>query len=128
MELPTATIRYGGQLYTNLYYRVYGKGYNRDGLVLASGQDAPDGAREIQGGVRVDWEPSTENHLTLQGDYYSDRLVENQDMPSLTAPYSHNFNEVNHDHGGNVLGRWTHELPASSSLTLQAYYDHFRHD
>lgn len=127
-DLPTATVRYGGQLYTNLYYRVYAKGYNRDGLVLANGQDAPDDAREIQGGARVDWEPSTENLLTLQGDYYHDRFVENQDMPSLTAPYAQNFNEVNHDSGGNVLGRWTHELQENSTLTLQAYYDHFRNE
>ena len=35
---------------------------------------------------------------------------------------------VNHDSGGNVLGRWTHQISDVSSLSLQAYYDHFRQE
>ncbi len=124
IDRPVAAVRYGGRLQTNLFYRVYAKGFNRDGLVETGGPDAPDDAREIQGGMRVDWEPSEENRVTLQGDYYYDRFVENQDLPSLTPPYGANINEVNHDRGGNVLGRWTHELPGNSTLALQAYYDY----
>jgi len=95
--------------------------------VTASGQDASDNANECQGGFRLDWEPATENKLTLQGDFFADRAVENQDMPALLPPYSQNFDEVNHDNGGNVLGRWAHDFSESSSLTVQAYYDHLKH-
>ena len=31
----------------------------------------------------------------------------------------------NHDSGGNVLGRWTRQFSAASSLSVQMYYDHF---
>jgi len=127
-DQPVVTARYGGQLATNLFYRAYVKYVNRGGLLTASDQDAPDSARMIQGGFRLDWEPSSANQLTLQGDYYADRVVENQDMPSLLPPYSENFNEVNHNSAGNVLARWTHEISESSSLTLQAYYDHLKYE
>ncbi|MDR3458328.1 MAG: TonB-dependent receptor [Verrucomicrobiae bacterium] len=126
LDQPSVTARYGGTLATNVFYRAYVKYFNRDSLVTASGQNAPDQANTIQGGFRMDWEPATENRLTLQGDYYAARAVENQDMPSLLPPYNQNFNEVNHNAGGNVLGRWAHDFSESSTLTLQAYYDHFK--
>jgi iron complex outermembrane receptor protein len=124
-DQPTTTVRYGGQLATNLFFRVYGKVSNGGGLVTSTGQDAPDRTLNVQGGARLDWEPSDENKFTLQGDMYRDRLVENQEIPSLSPPYSLNFNEVNYDSGGNVLGRWTHDFSETSSFTVQAYYDRF---
>jgi len=125
---PTTTVRYGGQIGTNLFYRAYVKYFNRDGLVEANGQDAPDDWKGTQGGMRMDWEPADVNRLTLQGDAYYDRITENQDMPSLLPPYSQNVNDINHDSGGNVLGRWVHSLSESSTLTLQAYYDQFKQE
>jgi iron complex outermembrane recepter protein len=125
LEQPATAIRYGGQLATNLYYRAYAKFDNRDGFLTADGEPAPDNAQEIQGGFRMDWEPIGENKLTLQADYYANRVTENQDMPSLLPPYSSNYNEVNNNSGGNVLGRWTHDFSERSSLTAQAYFDHF---
>ena len=128
VDQPATTVRYGGQLATNLYYRAYAKYFNRDGTVLANGQDAPDRARELQGGARLDWEPSEENKLTLQGDFYADRFVENQNVPTLTPPYRLDFNETDSNNGGNLLGRWTHDFSESSSFTVQAYYDHFKQE
>ncbi len=43
----------------------------------------------------------------------------------LIPPYVTNTNVENHDSGGNVLGRWTHEFSETSALTLQTYYDYF---
>ncbi|HEX9048873.1 MAG TPA: TonB-dependent receptor [Verrucomicrobiae bacterium] len=125
LEQPATTVRYGGQLATNLFYRVYGKFFNRDGLVDNHGHDAPDRAREFQAGTRLDWEPSAEDRLTLQGDLFRDRFVENQDIVGLMPPYLVNYNQVSWDSGGNVLGRWNHDISATSSLTVQAYYDRF---
>lgn len=127
-DRPATTVQYGGQLNTNLYYRAYLKYYNREGMVTAAGGEAPDKAQELQGGLRLDWEPGNINKLTLQGDYYADRFTENQYLPSLQPPYGQNLNEVNHDSGGNVLGRWTHDFSASSVLTVQAYYDHLQNE
>src|SRR6266853_4901941 len=54
-DQPTTSVRYGGQLGTNLFYRAYVKYFNRDGLVLASGSDAPDDWSVARGGLRLDW-------------------------------------------------------------------------
>ena len=130
VDQPMITVRNGGELATNLFYRVYGKFYNRDGMVTTTGQDAPDSAIEGQGGFRLDWEPSDENWLTLQGDLYRDRDEENQtlNLTTLPPPYSENYNDVNYNSGGNVLGRWTHDFSDHSSLTVQAYFDRFKQE
>jgi iron complex outermembrane receptor protein len=47
-ELPTTSARYGGQIATNLYYRVYVKYFNREGLLDAAGNGAPDGAEKCK--------------------------------------------------------------------------------
>ena len=127
-DQPSTSFRYGGTLATNLYFRVYGKYSNRDGLQTTTGQDAPDRALNGQGGMRLDWEASDADKLTLQGDYYRDRFDENQSIPSLLPPYSHNSNASDYNSGGNVLGRWTHDFSSTSSLTLQTYYDHLKQE
>ena len=126
---PSVAIRYGGQLATNLYYRVYGKYFNREGLVTSTGADANDNWNSAQGGTRLDWEPSDDNKFTLQGSFYNDFVHENENVILLTPPYiTTNINVQNHDSGGNVLGRWTHQISDVSSLSLQAYYDHFQQE
>lgn len=120
---PLTTVRYGGQLATNLYYRAYIKYDNRQGFETSSGDTAPDRAREIQGGFRIDWEPTAINQLTLQGDYYDDRFIERLSQPIWEPPYSQELSTVNHNSGDNVLGRWTHDFSTESTLTVQAYYD-----
>jgi iron complex outermembrane receptor protein len=124
-DQPSTTIRYGGVLATNLYYRVYLNYFNRDGLVEASGKDGPDPWSGIQGGFRMDWEPTEENKLTLQGDCFSHRAAENQSIPSVVPPFAQTSNVIDHDAGGNVLGRWTHDFSDNSALSVQAYYDRF---
>jgi iron complex outermembrane recepter protein len=125
---PSIAVRYGGQLATNLYCRVYGKGFNREGLVTSTGADAQDNWNSFQGGTRLDWEPSDENKVTLQGSFYNDFVHENENVVVLTPPFVTNTNVENHDSGGNVLGRWTYQISDVSSLSLQAYYDHFRQE
>jgi iron complex outermembrane recepter protein len=66
-DQPSASVRYGGALATNLHYRAYVKYFNRAGLVDQQGNDTPDSWDSIRGGFRTDWEPSTENSLTVQG-------------------------------------------------------------
>jgi iron complex outermembrane receptor protein len=126
-DQPSTTVRYGGQLATNLHYRAYVKYFNRDGLVESSGQSTPDDWRALRGGVRLDWEPSTENTLTLQGDYYGNAVGANYQEPDLTAPgLSRSEDRTAHNRGGNVLARWTHHFSDTSEISVQSYFDHVR--
>src|SRR6059036_1330209 len=63
-------VRYGGQLGTNAYYRIYAKYFNRDDTPLPNGVDGQDAWQLGQGGFRVDWYPGEGNQLTFQGDGY----------------------------------------------------------
>ena len=124
-EQPSTSVRYGGKLGTNLYYRAYVKYANRDGLVDSTGKDAPDAWNSARSGMRMDWFPTEENHLTLQGDYYYGTVSESARLVSLTPPYSRIAYLTEWNRGANTLGRFTHDFSDTSQLTLQAYYDYF---
>src|SRR5213594_294731 len=49
-------VRYGGELATNLHYRVYGKYFDRDSSVLSNGRDGTNDWHMGQGGFRLDWD------------------------------------------------------------------------
>ncbi|HYF36396.1 MAG TPA: TonB-dependent receptor [Prosthecobacter sp.] len=103
-------IRYGGKS-GNTYYRAYVTTLNRDNLTTeAFGLDARDEYSLTQGGFRIDSDLTDSDLLTLQGDLYSGRF----------GQFIGNDVEVR---GGNLLGRWTHEVSATESYFLQAYYD-----
>ena len=103
-------VRYGGVLASNIYYRVYGKYFDRNDEVFTNGDDASDSWRMGQTGFRMDDEASADNHLTAQGDFY----LGDENVPTggdgRTA-------------GGNVLGRWSHTFSDDSDMSLQMYYD-----
>ena len=120
-----AAARYGGQARTNLFYRVYGTGFEQDNL---AGGDQGDGWRHNQGGFRLDWEAAEDNLVTFQGDYYQGDAGETvrvltQPLPTTLTPVTVN-NPVKYN-GGNLLGRWTHTFQNGSQSRLQLYYDHY---
>ena len=96
-DQPSATVRYGGELGTNLFYRAYVKYFNRDDFVDSAGKDTADEWNATRGGFRVDWEPSDINRLTLQGDYYQSDTGETVDQPLLTPPFVDRVNYVDHN-------------------------------
>lgn len=105
-------IRYGAKLGSNLHFRAYGKYSQRDPTVLPDGNSATDNWHHGQGGIRLDWEPTQSDFLTLQGDVYQSRLL-------VTGP----GNNVNDTDGANVVGRWLHTLSEKADFTFQFYFD-----
>jgi iron complex outermembrane receptor protein len=102
-------LRYGAELGSKAHVRAYGKYWDRDGTALPSGQDLPNDWTLGQGGFRLDWDASTADAFTLQGDLYEDRTDLTPD--DIVA------------HGGNVLGRWSRRVSEVSDLKVQAYVD-----
>lgn len=103
-------VRYGGTLTSNVYYRVYGKYFDRNSEVLPNGNATADSWNMGRGGFRIDAEPSSQNTFTLQGDYYAGH----EEQPTGgTAGAA----------GGNVLSRWSHTFSDDSDMSLQVYYD-----
>ena len=127
-DQPAIAIRYGGELATNLYFRIFGQSFDREGLVTPSGANAGDDWDSKQGGMRMDWEPGDRNKVTLQGNLYNDFVHDNENVVVLMPPYVISTNTLNHDSGGNMLARWALEFSDASTLTLQAYYDGFKQE
>jgi iron complex outermembrane receptor protein len=123
-EQPITTIRYGGELDTNLYYRLFLKYFDQPGFESSTGSATPDALHGLHGGFRMDYEPFTQNTLTLQGDYYASDAGKVVDQVTLSPAAVQPINVVEHDSGGNVLGRWTRTYAEDSELTLQTYFDH----
>ncbi|MDA1277284.1 MAG: TonB-dependent receptor [Verrucomicrobia bacterium] len=71
----------------------------------------------------MDWEPSEINRLTVQGDYYEGRMGGKLNVHSLDPPRLFAKSFRSKAKGGNLLGRWTHELSTGSELAVQASYD-----
>ena len=103
-------LRYGGTLESNVFFRVYGKYFDRDNAVFPDGNDASDSWHMGRGGFRIDAEPSSQSTFTLQGDFYSgDENLSTGGHAGVS--------------GGNIIGRWSHTLSEDSDLSLQLYYD-----
>jgi iron complex outermembrane receptor protein len=123
-ELAFSSVRYGGQLSDKAYYRVYTKYFSRDSSVLPNGDTADDRWQMGRTGFRTDWDVTTGNTLTFQGDLYGGELDQTYNFPSLTPPSAGQATasrvEVS---GGNLIGRWKHEFSATAEATLQLYYD-----
>ena len=105
-----AGVRYGGTLAPDIYFRAYGKYFDRGNEVYANGNNASDSWNMRQGGFRVDSYASPGNVLTVQGDLYGSDL-------NVAA------GGAGSSSGGNVLGRWSHVISDDSNTSLQLYYD-----
>lgn len=109
--------RYGGTLASNVYYRVYGKYFDRGAEVYADGSSAHDQWNHGQGGFRIDTDYASQNQFTLQGDIFGaniNTVPGGQGTPAAEGTSS----------GGNVLARLTHTFTDDSAMSLQLYYDH----
>ncbi len=103
-------VRYGGAIGSRARVRVSGKYWDRDGAVLPSGQDVANDWTLGQGGVRLDWEASPADVITVQGDLYEDRSELTATADAVAR-------------GGNLIARWSRRLSELSDLKLQAYVD-----
>ena len=103
-------VRYGGTLASNVYFRVYGKYFNRGNEVYPNDSSASDSWQAGQGGFRMDADASPHDVLTLQGDAYAGNENAETGDEAKTS-------------GGNVLGRWSHTVSEDSDFSLQLYYD-----
>lgn len=127
-ERGFATVRYGGQVGEHAFYRVYAKYFDRDDSALPDGSSANDSWSMLRGGFRFDWEPTTQNLFTLQGDIYTGYENQTVTVPSLAPPYSAALTDKVKMSGGNLLGRWNRQFSENSDLAFKVYYDRTERD
>ncbi len=124
-EQPITSLRYGGQLRSNLFYRVYGKYFNRAEFDDKNGNGMGDDWWMARGGFRLDWEATREDVITLQGDYYKSEFGESVGKSAASSVTNAEILVNAPASGGNILARWTRRYSDDSELKLQTYYDRY---
>ena len=114
--------RVGGRVGQDMYYRIYGKWFDRGPSYLPDGDTAPDEWQQARTGFRMDFDASQSDAMTLQGDYYNGSTVTLTPNQIPLPPFSVASNE-GHVTGENILYRWKHTIDDDSDWTFQTYYD-----
>jgi iron complex outermembrane receptor protein len=116
-------VRQGGSLGAGTFLRLYGKAFERDGGQDASGREGADDWRMQRAGFRLDRQADAVDAFTVQGDIYRGRIGETFIVPTLSPPFSQQFDEDTDVSGGNLLSRWCRTFSETSDLALQVYFD-----
>jgi len=133
IEQGFGSVRYGGKLGQNGYYRIYSKYFNRGDFVLGGGDDSVDAWDKVQGGFRMDWSGTEMDSFTLQGDIFKGAADSEPSISTLSGFPTPTISTVTFEdalnmEGGNILGRWSRVWSERSDMTLQFYYDHTKRD
>lgn len=85
-----------------------------------------DRAHGLQGGFRIDMQPTQQDAVTLQGDLQNgrNRLSAESSPPGLPGPPPAGLPAAETFDGSNLIGRWTRTFDDHSGFTGEAYWDH----
>lgn len=122
-ERAFGSVRYGGKINDQTYYRAYFKYFDRDPFTMPAGEDGHDQWSMKRGGFRTDWSPDSENTVTFQGDAYEGDIEQIFNLAAFVPPFSSAVRSSGDVSGGNFLSKWQHEFSDTSSTELQFYYD-----
>lgn len=120
--------RYGGQIKDSLYYRMYGKYFERENNADFNEKTVNDDWRMGRGGFRIDWEATETDKVTVQGDIYEGDVGETINQASVTPPFNTWVNNDGQLAGGNILMRWSKEVNEHESTAVKVYYDYTERD
>jgi len=122
VERGFGNVRYGGGSGDGFDYRVYGKGFNRSAQFHPDGRNVDDW-QGGQAGFRMDWEKSTRDSYTLQGDLYRQSAGESVQAVNYNPPGAVIVDTDAELSGGNITGRWKRTFGEGKDIQLQTYYD-----
>lgn len=125
VERGGASVRHGGQVDEDTYYRVWGKTFVSGPSVDADGRRTNDVGHSTRGGFRLDKDTGSGGSFSLIGNAYDFSSGEQLLQPNpLAAPYVTPVDLEQKNTGVNLLGRREWNLADGSQAQLQAYIDH----
>ncbi len=124
-EQGFGAFRYGGKISDDTSARAYVMGFNRDQNTKKTGGPAGDAWDKVQGGFRMDSQPSIDDTITLQGDIFQSHINQDTTLFQVSSPYRNRMDETVDSFGGNMLLRHQHTFSATSDSTLQIFYDYY---
>jgi iron complex outermembrane receptor protein len=119
--------RHGGTIGDDVYFRVYGRYFDRDSTANPLAE-SDDDWRVGRAGFRADWSRNVADEFTVQGDIYDGEVGQHSPAIQVTnrpGPVGVLRVDVS---GGNLLGRWRRQHEDGSDTQLRVYYDRTRRD
>jgi iron complex outermembrane recepter protein len=120
---PLLTARYGGQVDSDLSWRVYAKYFDRDGIADQTRTADQGPWHSVHGGFRTDRNASAEDAITVQADTYDGQADNQVTQVTLAPPSALPIDNQTDIGGSDLLARWTRTLSTDSTLELQTYFD-----
>jgi iron complex outermembrane receptor protein len=119
----SASLRYGGAIGDKLAYRVFGRASYTEPGENPSGANTYDFWNLSQGGLRLDWNPTNKDALTIQSGFYEGRIQD--DIPYFSGPGTPQtpLRSSYVVRGGHIQSHWHHRLSESSSTDLAGCCD-----
>jgi iron complex outermembrane recepter protein len=119
-----STIRYGGQVGDNTFYRLWVKEQDNAAGFNPQQGSANDAWGQLRGGFRLDSQnPDKTDTVTLQGDIYTGFEGFDGPVSHAAPPFVTVTNDLQRVCGGDVLGRWTHVVDENNTYFVQTYFD-----
>ncbi len=113
------SLRYGGYFSEEMTYRIYAKYFKRDTGTVDSDQGADDW-HATRGGFRLDWQFSSKDMITLQGDLYDGTAGVHHGFGQAIPPTFLDEDDDTEIIGANVLFRWDRRFNEDSNFSLQS--------
>lgn len=111
----TATVQYGGQVDSEVKYRIFGKSAYRDAFSSPLGVELPSNFNLTQIGMRADWDTSSKDTISFEAGTYDGRFRNTETFSNLRA--------TDLLKGNNLLVHWKHTISDRSNLELLTYCD-----
>jgi len=118
-----AGARYGGTIGSDAAFRVSARYLDRGPLLSPGGGSNYDRAGLERIASRLDWSPSPQNPVSVEGDLYQSEAGETAVLPVLDPPGARIASGPVSYAGGSLLLHWTHTLTGGSEIAWQAFYD-----
>jgi iron complex outermembrane receptor protein len=118
------TLRYGGRTSEDLTWRAYGQQFERNSGWSDTG--IGDAWRSQRTGFRMDYTPTKEDTLTVQGDLFNGYAGQQSVIAVPVFPYESTINDRAHFDGGNVLLRYGHVIDDETNWQFQSYFDRYQ--
>ncbi len=115
-------MRLGGELASDIGYRLWGKSFDRNASVGADGSPAFDTWRSRRAGLRVDRQVGAAGHDTLIANAWTSDAGDLRMVPLPMAPYALSLPLSQQGQGGNLLLRRERVLADGGEVQVQAYY------
>lgn len=113
--------RYGAALGEGLHYRVFGKYFDHDHTVTASGAAVNDAWHRAQARLRADWARGRDQVSVVANAYRG--TIGQPEPGSITISGVRLALAPIPVSGANVTGRWARRLDGGSEVSVQAYFD-----